>query len=220
MNPNFSIRVLAATEPTAILTQENVGTITELIAYIARVSNPGNRQNVETSSRLIQYLINHKHWSPLEMCNVVIEISTSRDIARQMLRHRSFNFQEFSQRYAVTETQPIFREARLQDIKNRQNSLQTDDVDLKTKWLAMQEEVYATTQKAYTWALENGIAKEVARTVLPEGMTRTTIVINGNIRSWYHYILSRIGEDSQLEHREIAQELARVLTPICELRFC
>ncbi|OUU14057.1 MAG: thymidylate synthase (FAD), partial [Candidatus Endolissoclinum sp. TMED37] len=162
--------------------------IQELVAYCARVSNPSNQANHETSERLLEYLTKHKHWSPFEMASACLEITTTRDIARQILRHRSFSFQEFSQRYAEQTEFSNFKEARLQDSKNRQNSFETEDVDLKLDWLKQQSEVALTVKKAYEWALEKGIAKEQARAVLPEGMTTSTMYMNGTLRSWMHYI--------------------------------
>jgi len=183
----------------------------DLVAYCARVSNPGNQDNKETNEKLIGYLIRNKHWSPLEMVSVCLEIETTRDIARQILRHRSFSFQEFSQRYAPVNLDFECREARLQDSKNRQNSLETDDDALSFEWEMKQREASAASQRAYTWALENGIAKEQARAVLPEGMTPTRMYMNGTLRSWIHYIELRSGNGTQKEHREVALECAKVI---------
>ena len=176
------------------------------IAYVARVSNPSNQNNTETSTKLLKYLIKHKHWSPFELINVVMEINTTRDIARQILRHRSFTFQEFSQRYADPTKDLGFtvREARLQDTKNRQNSIQTNDKELEISWNEMQMYVRASAENAYIWAIENGIAKEQARAVLPEGLTNSRMYMTGSLRSWIHYCQLRASNGTQKEHREIA----------------
>jgi thymidylate synthase (FAD) len=189
------------------------GDILDLIAYCARVSNPSNQLNTETSEKLINYLIKWKHWSPFEMANVTLEIETTRDIARQILRHRSFTFQEFSQRYAdpVKDLSFEYREARLQDQKNRQNSIETDDRELQKEWLRVQQDVIRASRDAYQWAIANGIAKEVARAVLPEGLTSSRLYVNGTIRSWIHYIEIRSHEATQKEHREIAVACAEVI---------
>jgi len=189
-------------------------TLQDLVAYCARVSNPGNQNNTETNEKLIGYLVRNNHWSPLEMVNVCLEVETTRDIARQILRHRSFSFQEFSQRYAVADLEFECREARLQDSNNRQNSIETDDEDLKTQWILKQDSIAASVEEAYTWAIEHGIAKEQARAVLPEGMTPSRMYINGTLRSWIHYIQLRSGNGTQKEHREVALECARVLRTI------
>lgn len=188
----------------------------EQIAYVARVSNPSNQNNTETAERLIRYLIKHKHWSPFECVNACLEIQTTRDIARQILRHRSFSFQEFSQRYAdpTKDLDFITREARLQDVKNRQNSIETDDNDLQLMWEAKQLSVIRASKDAYTWAISNGIAKEQARSVLPEGNIESRIYMNGSLRSWLHYIELRTGVETQKEHRIIATECAEALKPI------
>ena len=187
-----------------------------LIAYCARVSNPDNQMNSETSEKLIRYLIKHGHWSPLEMANVCLEIETTRDIARQILRHRSFSFQEFSQRYADPTKDLNFttREARLQDTKNRQNSVETDDVRIKETWHHKQLTIIEQVQKAYRWAIENGIAKEQARAVLPEGNIESRLYMNGTLRSWVHYIELRSGHGTQKEHMEIARACAEAIEPI------
>jgi len=192
----------------------------ELVAYCARVSNPSNQANTETSERLLAYLEKHRHWSPFEMVSACLEIETTRDIARQILRHRSFSFQEFSQRYAdPTKDLAInnFREARLQDEKNRQNSIETDDIDLKLEWLKKQSEVSLTAKETYLWAIENGIAKEQARAVLPEGTTESRLYMNGTIRSWMHYIDIRSSIETQKEHREVAVACAKALEPVFPL---
>jgi thymidylate synthase (FAD) len=191
--------------------------IQELVAYCARVSNPSNQANHETSEKLLSYLAKHKHWSPFEMVSACLEITTTRDIARQILRHRSFSFQEFSQRYAEQTEFSNFKEARLQDSKNRQNSITTEDADLKLEWLKKQSEVALTVRDSYQWALDNGIAKEQARAVLPEGMTASTMYMNGTLRSWMHYIELRSGVETQKEHREVAIECANKLAPIFPL---
>jgi thymidylate synthase (FAD) len=191
---------------------QNVKNTGELIAYCARVSNPENQHNSETSEKLLKYLIKHKHWSPFEMANVCIGITTTRDIARQILRHRSFSFQEFSQRYSnPVNLGYVVREARLQDAKNRQNSIEIEDQDLQDKWSELQSKVWDTSFQAYKWAIDNGIAKEVARAVLPEGMAISRLYMNGSIRSWIHYIEVRSGEDTQKEHREIALECSKII---------
>lgn len=187
----------------------------EQIAYCARVSNPSNQNSQDRDDeRLIKYLIKNNHWSPFEMVNVCLEIKTSRDIARQILRHRSFSFQEFSQRYAKVEEPPVFKQARLQDFKNRQNSIDTEDDDLKRWWQEKQEFIVTESNRLYQAALEQGIAKEVARSVLPEGLTPSTIYMNGTIRSWIHFIQLRTGNGTQKEHREIALECAKAIEPV------
>ena len=188
--------------------------ILDLVAYCARVSNPANQLNNESSDKLIRYLIKHQHWSPFEMVNACIQIDTTRDIARQILRHRSFSFSEFSQRYAEVELEPILREARLQDKKNRQNSIEIDDEHIKQWWLDRQRDIWDEAYKLYKIALEYGIAKEVARAVLPEGLTPSTLYLNGTIRSWIHYIELRKGNGTQKEHREIALECAKVISKV------
>ena len=189
----------------------------EIVAFCARVSNPSNQMNSETSEKLIRYLIKHGHWSPLEMVNICLEIETTRDIAHQIIRHRSFAFQEFSQRYAKPEemgNQYINREARLQDSKNRQNSIETDNLKLSETWKHKQLTVMERAKKVYDWAIENGIAKEQARAVLPEGNTKTKLYMNGSLRSWVHYIGLRSGHGTQKEHMEIARECAKTIEPI------
>jgi len=190
--------------------------VLDLIAYCARVSNPSNQTNTDTSDKLIKYLVKHKHWSPFEMANATLEIETTRDIARQILRHRSFTFQEFSQRYADPVKELTFetREARLQDTKNRQNSIETDDASLQEDWNRRQELLINQAKAAYEWAIERGIAKEVARAVLPEGLTMSRMYVNGTIRSWLHYIDIRSDIATQKEHREIAMACAKVIAEI------
>jgi thymidylate synthase (FAD) len=196
----------------------------DLVAYCARVSNPSNQNNTETNEKLVKYLMKHKHWSPLEMVSACLEIETTRDIARQILRHRSFSFQEFSQRYADPTKDLDFelREARLQDPKNRQNSIALDMSDeyeggLQDRWYQMQERVINESKLAYNWAIENGIAKEQARAVLPEGNTVSRMYVNGTLRSWIHYIELRGANGTQLEHIEIAKEVAKVIHEIFPL---
>jgi thymidylate synthase (FAD) len=191
----------------------------ELIAYCARVSNPSNQLNTDTSDKLIRYLVKHQHWSPLEMVSACIEITTTRDIARQILRHRSFSFQEFSQRYAdpTKDLSFVCREARLQDEKNRQNSIETDDEYLQKRWKEQQERVISICKNAYGWAIANGIAKEQARAVLPEGLTESRLYMNGTLRSWVHFIELRSANGTQKEHQEIARACAKVIAEIFPL---
>ena len=189
----------------------------ELIAYCARVSNPANQFNNETGEKLVRYLVKHKHWSPLEMCNATIGIDTTRDIARQILRHRSFYFQEFSQRYADPndlEESFVLREARMQDPKNRQNSIVCDDLELQKAWAMKQTQIIHEAKLAYQWATDNGIAKEQARCVLPEGNTVSKVYMNGTLRSWVHYIELRSGNGTQQEHIEVAREVAKAISKI------
>jgi thymidylate synthase (FAD) len=186
----------------------------DLVAYCARVSNPANQSNTDTNEKLIRYLIKNNHWSPLEMVSICLEIETTRDIARQVLRHRSFSFQEFSQRYAVADLGFEYKDARIQDIKNRQNSIETDNWQLQKTWENIQNRVIETSELAYKWALDNGIAKEQARAVLPEGMTVSKMYMNGTLRSWVHYIQLRTGNGTQKEHREVALACAKVIEPI------
>jgi thymidylate synthase (FAD) len=195
-------------------------TAQDLISYCARVSNPANQMNVETSERLIKYLITHKHWSPLEMVSACLEINTTRDIAHQIVRHRSFSFQEFSQRYAEPKDmgdQFVIREARLQDNKNRQNSVETTDHELIEEWRQLQEDMIAHATRVYEWAIDHGIAKEQARVVLPEGLTKTRLYMNGTLRSWVHYIELRGAHGTQKEHMEIAHACAEVIAKIFPL---
>ena len=189
----------------------------EEVAMMARVSNPSNQHNKETSEKLVKYLIKHAHWSPFEMCSITLEINTTRDIAHQIVRHRSFAFQEFSQRYADPAAMGYpfeIRETRLQDEKNRQNSVETDDILLNQHWIQQQKRVTDIANYAYKWAIENGIAKEQARTVLPEGLTKTRLYMAGTLRSWIHYIDVRSTPGTQKEHMEIARECAYVINPI------
>jgi thymidylate synthase (FAD) len=186
----------------------------EQIAYVARVSNPANQNNNDNAEKLVRYLIKHQHWSPLEMVNVCLEIETTRDIARQILRHRSFSFQEFSQRYAVADLGFEYKEARLQDVKNRQNSIKNDDEQLNEVWLKFQKDVILEATKTYQWAINNGIAKEQARAVLPEGVTVSRLYMNGTLRSWVHYIQLRSANGTQKEHQDIALACAKEIEPI------
>jgi len=192
----------------------------DLIAYCARVSNPSNQNNIDTNDKLINYLIKNNHWSPFEMVNICIEIETTRDIIRQILRHRSFSFQEFSQRYAVADLGFEYKEARLQDSKNRQNSVEIEEngdlknESLKNEWLEKQQNISNFVLETYHWALLNGIAKEQARAVLPEGITLSKIYMNGTLRSWIHYIELRSGNGTQKEHRDVAIACANVIDTI------
>jgi len=190
------------------------GSLLDLVAYYARVSNPANQNNTETNEKLVSYLIQHEHWSPLEMVSICLEIETTRDIVRQILRHRSFSFQEYSQRYAVADLGIVYREARMQDTKNRQSSIPTQDPRIQDEWDDVQERVAEVSRDAYIWALDNGIAKEQARAVLPEGMTTSRLYMNGTLRSWVHYIQLRSGNGTQKEHREIALKCAEQIEPI------
>lgn len=195
---------------------EDNASLLDQIAYVARVSNPGNQSNTETSERLVRYLIKNRHWSPFEMVDVTLEITTTREIVRQILRHRSFVFQEFSQRYADPTKDLKFetKEMRLQDTKNRQNSIESGDQALADKWEDMQRKILEGSVEAYKWAVDNGLAKEVARAVLPEGMTESKIYMKGAIRSWIHYIELRSGNGTQKEHRIVAQACADAIAPI------
>lgn len=214
----MKVRLISYTQPDNIIGVDNAQ---ELIAYCARVSNPGNQNNKETSEKLVKYLIEHKHWSPLEMVNACIEIETTRDIARQILRHRSFSFQEFSQRYADPTKDLSFetRDARLQDPKNRQNSIELSEKDrrLNEDFRMKQMSLWREAQRTYEWAIENGIAKEQARAVLPEGMTVSRLYMNGTLRSWVHYIDLRSANGTQLEHQEIAIACAHEIAQIFPL---
>ena len=205
-------KIVAVTEPRIIektdswFHKSKQLTVDEFIAYVARVSNPSNQSNHLTAEKLLKYLVKHKHWSPFEMVNVVMEINTTRDIARQILRHRSFSFQEFSQRYAdpTSDLGFVERETRLQDSKNRQNSIETTDEELQKCWYAKQQQQIHEARLAYKWAVENGVAKEQARAVLPEGLTVSRMYMNGTLRSWIHYCEIRMAEGTQKEHREVA----------------
>tara|TARA_Y100000389_G_scaffold31859_1_gene26998 strand:+ start:1962 stop:2630 length:669 start_codon:yes stop_codon:yes gene_type:complete len=203
-------RLISYSQPTLATKQEGLENIQDLIAFCARVSNPTNQMNTETSDKLLRYLAKHKHWSPFEMASACFEIETTRDIARQLLRHRSFSFQEFSQRYAdpTEDLDFVVREARLQDEKNRQNSVATTDPELKKDWQMKQLSIIHEAKLAYKWAIENGIAKEQARSVLPEGLTVSRLYVNGTIRSWIHYIELRSDNGTQKEHMELARACA------------
>uniref|UniRef100_A0A6C0JKU1 Thymidylate synthase n=1 Tax=viral metagenome TaxID=1070528 RepID=A0A6C0JKU1_9ZZZZ len=216
----MKVTLISYSKPCTYLSNlDSEKTMQDLVAYCAKVSNPANQNNTLTNDRLIRYLIKNNHWSPLEMVSICIEIETTRDIARQILRHRSFSFQEFSQRYAnVLDAASTLgfenREARLQDNKNRQNSIETDNPELSDKWTVLQKQVAQEAETAYKWAIENGIAKEQARVVLPEGMTSSRMYMNGTLRSWIHYIQLRSGNGTQKEHREVAIACAKIIEPI------
>jgi len=219
----MNVTLLSHSQPTEEFKSQGVDDAQELIAYCARVSNPANQFNTETSERLITYLVKHQHWSPLEMVSACMEITTTRDIARQILRHRSFSFQEFSQRYAdpTAELDKAFvlREARFQDTKNRQNSVDFDMADeeqrlLAYEWERAQQRVLYAVKKEYKWAIDNGIAKEQARAVLPEGLTVSRMYMNGTLRSWIHYIELRASNGTQKEHMDIARACAQAITAI------
>ena len=204
------VNLIALSKPSAIT---DCKTAADLIAYTARVSNPANQNNTATAPKLLRYLIREQHWSPFEMVHMTMEIKTTRDIARQILRHRSFSFQEFSQRYAdpTQDLDFIHREARLQDTKNRQNSVETDDKDLLEKWNMHQSKTINAAYKAYEWAIENGIAKEQARAVLPEGNTESVLYMSGTLRSWIHYCELRRGNGTQKEHSLIADKCWEII---------
>lgn len=204
----MSVKLIAVTKP---VDETGMREVEQLIAYMARVSNPDNQDNHATAERLLKYLAKNRHWSPFEMCNMVLEIKTTRDISRQILRHRSFHFQEFSGRYAQMPSEVIYREARLQDHDNRQNSLPNDDSYTDLWWHDAQIEVRTATRQAYEMALHKGIAKEQARALLPEGLTPTRMYMNGTIRSWMHYTILRRGPETQKEHRLIALQCQDIL---------
>ena len=212
----MKVKLVSYSTPTEEFLNEGIDNAQELVAFCARVSNPSNQLNTETSEKLIKYLIKNAHWSPLEMVSACLEIETTRDIARQILRHRSFSFQEFSQRYAnpVKDLEFVTREARLQDFKNRQNSIENDDEEISNMWIEKQEHLINEAKETYNWAIENGIAKEQARAVLPEGNTVSRMYMNGTLRSWIHYIELRSGNGTQKEHMEIAVACAEVITKI------
>lgn len=210
------VKLVAITQPKIIDTSTPLRrelTPDQFIAYVARVSNPSNQMNTETADKLVRYLIRNNHWSPLELVSLVMEITTTRDIARQILRHRSFSFQEFSQRYAdpTADLGFVTREARLQDPKNRQNSIETTDAGLQDAWKSMQTMMYTNALRAYEWAIQNGIAKEQARAVLPEGLTVSKIYMSGTLRSWIHYVQLRVENGTQKEHMEVAQKCKDIL---------
>jgi len=216
----MNVKLVSYSQPSEEFKAEGLHNAQELIAFCARVSNPSNQMNKETSEKLIKYLIKHAHWSPLEMVSACLEIDTTRDIAHQIVRHRSFSFQEFSQRYANPEDMgDMFEisEARLQDEKNRQNSIEVDNVELQREWERHQRRVLWMSKEVYDWALANGIAKEQARKVLPEGLTKTRLYMNGTLRSWVHYIELRGANGTQKEHMEIAHACAKVIAEIFPL---
>jgi len=212
MEKMLKVQLISYSQPESYFVENT----TELIAFCARVSNPSNQNNTDTAEKLIRYLVKHKHWSPLEMVSMCLEVVTTRDIARQMLRHRSFSFQEFSQRYAdpTKELDFVIREARLQDPKNRQNSIECDNPTLQAFWETQQKRVLDVAQSAYGWAIDNGIAKEQARAVLPEGLTESRLYMNGTLRSWIHFIELRSANGTQKEHQLIAKECAKVIATV------
>ena len=213
----MKVRLISYSKPTEELVNDGIKDAQDLIAFCARVSNPANQYNIETSEKLIKYLIKHKHWSPLELTSVCLEIETTRDIARQILRHRSFSFQEFSQRYAdpTKDLSFVFREARLQDEKNRQNSIEMEptigNAMIQDEWRQRQADLIRQVTDTYNWAIKKGIAKEQARAVLPEGLTASRMYMNGTLRSWIHFIELRSGNGTQKEHMEVARECAAVI---------
>lgn len=211
-----SVKLIGVTKPLGFAITGDIQTAEDLISYCARVSNPNNQHNTLTSEKLLKYLVRNKHWSPFEMVHVVMEINTTRDIARQILRHRSFSFQEFSQRYAAVQEMSEPRETRLQDTKNRQNSIEIDHYideqeDLDRSWRMKQQQMQHEAQLAYKWAIEKGIAKEVARSVLPEGLTMSRMYMSGSLRSWIHYCELRTGNGTQKEHRLIAEDCWQII---------
>jgi len=215
------VKLVSYSQPTEEFNSVGIDNVQELIAYCARVSNPSNQLNTETSEKLIKYLIKHAHWSPLEMVSACIEIETTRDIARQILRHRSFSFQEFSQRYAdpTKDLDFVLREARLQDTKNRQNSVELDPTNdehrrIAYQWENLQQNLINQVREAYTWAVEHGIAKEQARAILPEGNTVSRLYMNGTLRSWIHFIELRSANGTQKEHQEVALACAEVIAKV------
>lgn len=216
----MKVKLVSCSQPSKELLEEGLDDVQELIAFCARVSNPSNQFNTETSEKLINYLIKNAHWSPLEMVSVCLEIETTRDIARQILRHRSFSFQEFSQRYAdpTKDLSFVLREARLQDPKNRQNSVELENTihgeNIRELWKHYQERVLKASSEAYQWAVDNGIAKEQARAVLPEGLTVSRMYVNGTLRSWVHFIEVRSGNGTQKEHMQVARACAEVIAKV------
>ena len=215
----MKVNLVSYSQPTQDF-KNDLDNVQDLIAFCARVSNPSNQMNKETNEKLIKYLIKHAHWSPLEMVSACLEIQTTRDIAHQIVRHRSFAFQEFSQRYANPEDQGDmfeYSEARLQDPKNRQNSIDVDDAKLQLDWEHAQRRIAVLAKKEYDWAIKKGIAKEQARKVLPEGLTKTRLYMNGTLRSWVHYIDLRGANGTQKEHMEIAHSCAKVIAEIFPL---
>jgi thymidylate synthase (FAD) len=219
MEKIMNVRMISYSKPSREMYDEGLLDVQELVAFCARVSNPSNQFNTDTSEKLIKYLIKHQHWSPLEMVSACLEIETTRDIARQILRHRSFSFQEFSQRYAdpTKDLSFVLREARLQDTKNRQNSVETDNPALQAFWETQQNRVLDAAKGAYEWAIQNGIAKEQARAVLPEGLTVSRLYMNGTLRSWIHFIELRSANGTQKEHQEVARQCAKVIAEVFPL---
>ena len=215
----MKVRMVSYSKPSREMYEEGLVDVQELVAFCARVSNPSNQFNTETSEKLIKYLIKHQHWSPLEMVSACLEIETTRDIARQILRHRSFSFQEFSQRYAdpTKDLSFVLREARLQDTKNRQNSVENENLALAAWWEERQKRVIEEAKNAYEWAILNGIAKEQARAVLPEGLTVSRLYMNGTLRSWIHFIELRSANGTQKEHQEVARACAKVIAEVFPL---
>ena len=215
----MKVRMISYSKPSREMYDEGLMDVQELVAFCARVSNPSNQFNTETSEKLIKYLIKHQHWSPLEMVSACLEIETTRDIARQILRHRSFSFQEFSQRYAdpTKDLSFVLREARLQDTKNRQNSVENNNLALAAWWEERQKRVIKEAEEAYAWAIQNGIAKEQARAVLPEGLTVSRLYMNGTLRSWIHFIELRSANGTQKEHQEVARECAKIIAEVFPL---
>ena len=218
MEENMKVKLISYSQPSEEFKNalQHTFDAQDLVAYCARVSNPANQSNTETSERLIKYLVKNKHWSPLEMVSACLEVETTRDIARQLLRHRSFSFQEFSQRYAdpTQDLDFVCREARLQDTKNRQNSIEVDDELLQIEWERAQKRIIFAAKREYEWAIKSGIAKEQARAVLPEGLTVSRLYVNGTLRSWVHYIELRSGNGTQKEHIEIANACADVISKV------
>ena len=215
----MKVRLISYSNPSKEIAEQGLYDVQELIAFCARVSNPSNQNNTETSEKLIKYLIKHQHWSPLEMVSACLEIETTRDIARQILRHRSFSFQEFSQRYAdpTKDLSFVLREARLQDTNNRQNSVENTNLALAAWWEERQRRVIEEAKNAYERAIQNGIAKEQARAVLPEGLTVSRLYMNGTLRSWIHFIELRSANGTQKEHQEVARECAKVIAEVFPL---
>jgi thymidylate synthase (FAD) len=221
MEENMKVKLISYSKPSREMYDEGLMDAQELVAFCARVSNPSNQFNTDTAEKLIRYLVKNKHWSPLEMVSACLEVETTRDIARQMLRHRSFSFQEFSQRYAdpTKDLDFVVREARLQDTKNRQNSVDLDlstdkDRQIAYQWENLQRDLIQRTRDVYSWAIEKGIAKEQARAVLPEGLTVSRLYMNGTLRSWIHFIDLRSGNGTQKEHMEVARECAKVIAEV------
>jgi thymidylate synthase (FAD) len=215
----MNVKLISYSQPTEEMKNLGIDSAQELVAYCARVSNPSNQLNTDTSEKLIKYLIKHQHWSPLEMASACMEITTTRDIARQILRHRSFSFQEFSQRYAdpTKDLNFVTREARLQDTSNRQNSVEVEDHLLQNDWYRAQQRVIYAARREYEWAIENGIAKEQARAVLPEGLIESRLYMNGTLRSWIHFIELRSANGTQKEHQEVALACAEAIANIFPL---